>query len=78
MSQADKDQHFADKTDFEMNFKSQAIPTSDVIIAETTFVTELTYAQFKTKIVLPILWSDVKYIDGTLQYVLNLSSEIPL
>lgn len=78
MSQAEKNQHASDRTDFETNFKAQTIPVGDVIIAETTFVADLTYIQFKAKIVSPVLWSDVKYIDGTLQYILHVASQNPL
>jgi len=71
-------QNNTDKTDFETNYKNTAIAVSNVVISETTFLTELSYATFKTKVVTPILWSDVKYTDDGLRYVLHISSSIPL
>jgi len=63
----------ADRTDFETNFKATALKVDNVLISETTFVLELTYAQFKAKIIAPILWSDVKHIEDE-AYRLNLLS----
>ncbi len=67
-----------DRTDFENNYKGTASSVTSVIISETTFETELSYSAFKTKIALPILWSDVKYVEDDRKYSLNLLSEIAL
>jgi len=68
----------ADKTDFETNYKSQATMVGDIVIAQTTFMSELSYASFKAKVVSPLGWVDVKYLDGIQRYVLNLLTENPL
>ena len=70
--------HAADKADFEANFKTTALKVNEVIIAETTFSSDLTYAAFKAKIVAPLGWSDVKYIEDGLKYILTLISQTPL
>lgn len=57
-------QNNADKTDFETNFKSQAKQVDSLIIAETTFEVNKTYAQFKAIIDgVTITWADVKYTE---------------
>ncbi len=57
-------QNDADKTDFETNFKSQAKQVDSLIIAETTFEVNKTYAQFKAIIDgVTIAWADVKYTE---------------
>ena len=57
-------QNDADKADFETNFKSQAKQVDSLIIAETTFEVNKTYAQFKVVIDgVTITWADVKYTE---------------
>ena len=77
-TQSEIDAIVAEKNDFETNFKAMATPVSGVVIAETTFVTDLSYANFKAKIVSPILWSDVKYIEDIVKYILHVTSSVPL
>jgi hypothetical protein len=67
----------ASQDDFEANYKASAVLITSVVMAETTFITELAYADFKAKIVSPITWADVKYIDNN-DYVLYLASEVPI
>ena len=64
--------HTADKLDFETNFKTQAAEVTEVLLAETTFVIDKTYTQFKALIVTPVTWSDVKYTDDLQKYILSL------
>lgn len=60
----DAAQNNADKVDFETNFKSQAKNIDSLIIAETTFEVNKTYAQFKAIIDgVTITWADVKYTE---------------
>ena len=73
----DATQEGANKTDFETNFKSQAIAVDDVAIAETTFITDLSYSDFKAIIVSPIGWADVKYVSNG-KYILHVTSSISL
>ena len=60
----DPTQNNTDKTDFETNFKAQAKQVDSLIIAETTFEVNKTYAQFKAIIDgVTITWADVKYTE---------------
>ena len=72
------DFHEMNKADFETNYKNQSMNINEVIFAETIFISELSYANFKAKITSPIVWSDVKYTDDSIKYILNLVSENPL
>jgi len=65
----------ADKIDFETNYKSQSVVVNETVLAETTFVSEISYSAFKAKVT---LWSNVKYIEDTVKYIINLISENPL
>ena len=57
-------QNDADKTDFESNFKSQAKNIDTLIIAETTFEVNKTYAEFKSIVDgVTVTWADVKYTE---------------
>ena len=60
--------------DFETNYKSQAKRISEIVIAETTFITSYDFDVFKTLIVTPITWADVKYIDDGFSYELFLTT----
>jgi len=68
-------QNDADKSDFETNYKASTVLVDEVIIAETTFLTELTYAAFKSKVA---LWSDVKRIENAKKYILHILSSTSL
>ena len=60
----DAAQNNADKSDFESNFKSQAKNIDSLIIAETTFEINKTYAEFKAIVDgVTITWADVKYTE---------------
>ena len=67
----------ADKTDWETNFKSQALLINKIEIAETVFIVDKTFTQFKALIASPVLWSDVKYVESG-RYNIYLLSENPL
>ncbi len=63
----------ADRTDFETNFKSLSKKIDSLIIAETTFEVEKTYAQLKTLVDgTTITWPDIKYIETDEGYILYL------
>lgn len=68
----------ADKIDFETNGKPTARKVDDVFLAQTTFISDLSYSNFKAKIVAPITWSDVKYKEDRIKYELNLLTDNPL
>ena len=65
-------QNNTDKTDFETNFKSQAVKVDEIVPIETVFIISKTYTEFKALIINPINWSDVKYIQGANKYYLFL------
>jgi len=62
-TQEELDSFSADKTDFETNYKSQAVKVDEVILAETTYLNDLSY---------------VKYVEDNVKYVLNLLSDNPI
>lgn len=74
----DTGQEASDKTDFETNFKSTAIPISNFEEGESLFQTEKSYADFKTLIASPITWADVRYQTNSKFYHLLLLSDNPL
>jgi hypothetical protein len=65
----------ANVTDFETNYKDDAVQVTDIQLAETTFIQEKTYSDFKDLISDPIEWSDVKFIEKQNHYELNLLSQ---
>ena len=67
--------HSADEIDFETNYKNQSTVVNEIVSTETTYISELSYSDFKTKVT---LWSDVKYIEDNVKYLLNLISTTPL
>ena len=68
-----------DNTDFETNHKSSANAVNEVLVQETTFVSDLSYTDFKDKIDgVNVLWSDVKYIETNNAYVLHIVSDTEL
>jgi len=72
LSAAEITVHQDAKTDYETTYKAQSVLVSGVTLADTAFEQDKTYTQFKKLIVAPILWSDVKYMDGTETYILYL------
>ena len=69
----------SNRIDFETNFKSQAVKVNDISVAENTFTIEKTYTDFKTLIDgVSLRWSDVKYFEDSIKYVLNLITTNPL
>jgi len=72
-------QEAADKLDFETNFKSQTLAVDDLENMETTFITRLSYTQFKAKIDgVNILWTDVKLETTAIFYDLYLLTTSPI
>jgi hypothetical protein len=65
-------------SNFETNYKSSTIEVSEVEIIDTTFIIELFYDDFKSKVTGDITWADVKYIDAGKKYKLYLLSESPI
>jgi len=79
LSDAQKTQNDADLSDFDTNHKTAATKVDEIIIAETTVITDLSYSQFEGKIDgVNILWSDVKFLQNADRYELNLISETEL
>lgn len=75
----DVQQNNADKTDWEDNYKSSAVPVNELVIAETTFIVDnITWATFKTLVDTPYTWGDVKYIENSGRYEIYLTSSEPL
>lgn len=70
-------QHGEDKTDFEANFKSSAVRTDRIVIAETTFEINKTYQEFKS-LTNVLTWGDVKYIEIDGYYSLYLLTDTPI
>ena len=58
----------SNKSDFETNYKSQAFSITDIELSGQTSIIELSYDDFKLKIVNPIFWSNVKYITRSDRY----------
>lgn len=67
-----------DNTDFVNNNKASAVKVDAVEVAETTFVTELSYSAFKTLVTNNTTWASVKYIQGPRAYQMFLVSSSPL
>lgn len=62
-------QNNADKTDFETNYKSQAVTITDVAIGEDDIISDLSFTAFKTKVT---SWTNVQYVENTKKYVIYL------
>jgi len=72
-------EHQNNRGDFEANFKSSAVKVDDLILAETTFVINKTYIQFKTLIDGALrVWPDVKFTEDDVRYILNLITTSPI
>lgn len=69
---AERTQMALNKTDFETNHKATAIKVDEIILAETTFEIEKTYAQFEALLTGDLTWADVKYKEIDNIYVINL------
>ena len=67
-----------DRSDFETNFKATAVEINDIEYADTVFIVQKTYTQFKALIVSPLVWSDVKYENAHSRYILSILSETAL
>ena len=74
----DKTQNDLDKANFEANYKASTYLISELQLSETTLLVVKTYTQFKTLIVSPILWTDVKRTEDVEHYDIYLMSENPL
>lgn len=62
-------------TDFVANDKPLAVKVDEVVLSETTFVIDKTYAQFEALLVSPVTWADVKYTENENSYVCYLMTE---
>ena len=71
-------QNTTDLADYENNNQSSTVKVSDVFVSETTFTTEMTYAQFDAIIVSPYDWTDVKEADHDTHYELYLITSNPV
>jgi hypothetical protein len=71
-------QEATNTTDFETNYKSQAVEVSDIIPGTTTFDIVKSYTDFKTLITSPITWGDVRYANEDKVYDLYLLTSSPL
>jgi hypothetical protein len=65
-------------SDFVNNHKSVAVKVDSIIVSETTFETELTYAAFDNLVSANASWANVKYITGPKSYQMFLVSSSPL
>lgn len=68
----------SDNSDFVANYKASAVKVDELAISETTFITELTYAAFKTLVTNNTTWASVKYVAGAKAYQMYLISSSPL
>lgn len=68
----------ADNADFVANRKATAVKVDELVISETTFVTDMTYTAFKTLVTNNTTWASVKYVTGTKSYSMYLISSSPL
>lgn len=68
----------ADLADFESNHKDDAMQISELVLAETSFSSDKTYADFKALVTTPISWSDIKFVIRDKFYELILISDTPL
>jgi hypothetical protein len=67
-----------DNADFVNNYKASAIKVDSLELAETTFVTELSYTDFKAEVAQHTSWSNVKYVQNDKSYTLYLISSSSL
>lgn len=69
----------ANMTDFEANYKGTAMAITGMDILDTTFISDILYSVFKTKIDgVIITWANVKYIENDICYIINLINPNPL
>ena len=67
----------ADLIDFKANHKSAVEIISEIIIAETTFVLDISYATLEG-FINGNSWGDVKLVQRGEEHMLYLESEVPL
>lgn len=72
LSSAEITSHTQALADFEENFKADATKIDRIFLSETTFITELSYTDFKAKVTLPVLWSNVNFEEDAGSYELYL------
>lgn len=74
---ADNSQHALDIIDFENNYQLLANSIDILTVNDTTFIIELSYSDFLTKIITPLTWSHVKYITKHDRYELYVLTNLP-
>ena len=67
-----------DNADFVANNKASAIEVSELVVSETTFVTEMSYGDFDTLVEANASWASVKYTVGVHDYTMYLISSSAL
>jgi hypothetical protein len=67
-----------DLVDFETTYKVQAQAISNMVIAETAFVTDKSWSAFKALVASPLTWGDVKYTESATLYELAIATENPI
>ena len=71
--------HAADIADFEASYKAQATRVNEMVLAETTFVVDLSYSAFKEKVDgITVTWADIKYTEDGAKYWLNVLTSNPI
>lgn len=68
----------ANLSEYQSDHQSQTEKISDLTIAETTFVTEISWAVFHGAIVSPLTWADVKEAILSNRLTLYLITDNPL
>lgn len=71
-------QEEANKVEFEANYKASVYQVDDIQIAETVFVLNKSYADFKALIDGEVAWTDVKMIQQDKYYELFILSATQL
>jgi hypothetical protein len=70
----DTTQNALDVANYVNNYRADTDKLDEILMAETAFLIDLSYTDFKTKVVDPIAWTDVKEIHRQGRYELNLIS----
>jgi hypothetical protein len=71
-------QNTEDLADYVNTHRTSTEKISDVVIAETTFTTQLTYAEFESAVAIPLTWADVKEVNSGDHYDLYLLTDNPI
>ena len=71
-----RDFNLTQQTDFETNQKANCVLVSAIEITDNAFEIVIDYPTLKTKVISPILWSDVKYIENNTYTIYLLSENI--